>query len=70
MTKPDNYGDFLIVCLSLCGITWGIADLAYGKPQVIVKRVETCSPRSVDNYSTTELRRIAGARDRLARTPK
>jgi len=36
-------------------------------PKTIVKRVETCSPRSVDNYSPTELRRIAGARERLAK---
>lgn len=36
-------------------------------PKVIVKRVQTCSPRSVDNYSPVELRRIANMRERLGR---
>ena len=35
--------------------------------KVIVKRVETCSPRSIDNYSPVELRRIATQRERLAK---
>ena len=37
------------------------------EPKVIVKRVQTCSPRSVDNYSPVELRRIATQRERLGR---
>lgn len=37
------------------------------EPKVIVKRVQTCSPRSVDNYSPVELRRIATQRERLAK---
>lgn len=36
-------------------------------PKVITKRVETCSPRSIDNYSPVELRRIATQRERLAK---
>lgn len=36
-------------------------------PETVIKRVETCSPRSVDNYSPTELRRIAGARERMGK---
>lgn len=36
-------------------------------PKVITKRVETCSPRSIDNYSPVELRRIATQRERLGR---
>lgn len=35
--------------------------------QTVVKRVEVCSPRSVDNYSPIELRRIAAARERMGR---
>lgn len=37
------------------------------EPRVIVKRIETCSPRSIDNYPPVELRRIANARERLGR---
>ena len=37
------------------------------EPKVIVKRVQTCSPRSVDNYSPVELRRIATQLERLGR---
>ena len=36
-------------------------------PKVITKRVEVCSPRSVDNYSPIELRRMAAARERMGR---
>lgn len=36
-------------------------------PQIVVKRVEVCSPRSVDAYSPIELRRIAAARERMGR---
>lgn len=35
--------------------------------QTVVKRVEVCSPRSVDAYSPIELRRIAAARERMGR---
>lgn len=37
------------------------------KPAPVIKRVEVCSPMSVDAYSPVELRRIAGARERMGR---
>lgn len=36
-------------------------------PVTKVKRIEVCSPRSVDQYSPIELRRIAAARERMGR---
>ena len=36
-------------------------------PETVIKRVQVCSPRSVDQYSPTELRRMAGARERMER---
>jgi len=65
----SDLADTIIACVASVGIAFGLIYTAYEMrgPEVIVKRVETCSPRSVDNYSPTELRRIAGARERMGR---
>ena len=63
----SDFGDFLILCIALVGITWGIAERVYNNPVHIERRVEVCSPRSIDSYPPIELRRIAAARERMER---
>lgn len=63
-----NFADFLILTVALAGIAFGAGEWA-GRTGVepVIKRVEVCSPRSVDQYSPLELRRMATMRERLAR---
>lgn len=64
----SHYADFLILTISLVGLSFGAGEwIGRTGVEPVVKRVETCSPRSIDNYSPTELRRIAGARERMGR---
>ena len=63
----SDFADFLVVIVALCGITWGVAEMVYNKPRVLERRVEVCSPRSVDAYSSADLRSIAAMRERLAK---
>jgi hypothetical protein len=67
MTR-DRYPDFLVLVLAIAGIAFGIGEWI-GRTSVrpIERRVEVCSPRSVDAYSTADLRSIAAMRDRLAK---
>ena len=64
MTLREITEGVFIVAGCACLLTVMAKDI---EPKVIVKRVETCSPRSVDQYSPTELRRIANMRERLER---
>lgn len=55
-----------IAVLGLC-VMCGITAYEMRSPETVVKTVQSCSPRSVDNYSPTELRRMAAQRERLSK---
>ena len=65
MTLREITEGVFIVAGCACLLTVMAKDIE--KPEPIVKRVEVCSPRSVDAYSPIELRRMAAARERLGR---
>ena len=65
MTLREIAEGVFIVAGCACLLTVMAKDM--DEPKVIVKRVQACSPRSVDNYSPVELRRIANMRERLAK---
>ena len=57
-----------IVCGCVCLLVISAKEIE--KPEPIIRRVEVCSPRSIDNYPPVELRRIAAARERMERVRK
>ncbi len=63
MTLLEIAEGVFIVAGCACLLTVMAKDIE--KPEPIVKRVQVCSPRSIDAYSPTELRRIANARVRM-----
>ncbi len=66
--RPFGFADGFLSSFIICGCVCLLYVVTKEEPRKpTVKRVEVCSPRSVDAYSPTELIRIAQERRRQER---